>query len=482
MTNASKLLLNDTNKLMLRRFIITSALLLSVLLSFANAPKREFRGVWIQTIFQGYDKRSTAENKAYLTDMLNDLQRAGINAVIFQVRPRADAFYKSDIEPWSAFLTGTVGKAPSPYWDPLQFMVEECHKRGMEIHAWLNPYRAVLIDDVPKLPKTHLVKTHPERFVKYGKLYYFEPSLQVNRDHICNIVADITKRYDIDGIHFDDYFYPYPIPKTDFPDSKAYSASKTKLSKADWRRNNIEKLIKQVSTVISEIKPWVRFGISPFGIWRNSSSDPRGSRTSGLQNYDDLYADVPYWAEKGWIDYQIPQIYWELNHKNAPYGILAEWWAKNGRGRHIYIGQDAEKTAKFNELDKKLKLAEKTDGNCWWYAASFSKVSNQLINSAYSTTALVPEYIWKKTEPASRPQNLTFAKGKLSWHKDPNARKWVIYHFPSKDEIDIENPAAICAVTYTPTFTPKKNGIYVVTALDHCNGESAPSKSVKVHL
>lgn len=464
------------------RYVITVMLLLSAFVGNAYSPKREFRGAWIQTIFQGYDKRSTAENKAYLTDLLDDLQRAGINAVIFQVRPRADAFYKSEIEPWSAFLSGTVGKAPSPMWDPLQFMVEECHKRGMEIHAWLNPYRAVLIADAAKLPKSHLIKTHPERFVKYGKLYYFDPSLQANRDHICNIVADITKRYDIDGIHFDDYFYPYPIPKVEFPDAKAYSAAKTKLSKADWRRQNVEKLIRQVSKTIAEIKPWVRFGISPFGIWRNDTSDPRGSKTSGLQNYDDLYADVLYWAEKGWIDYQIPQIYWELNHKNAPYGVLADWWAKNGRGRHVYIGQDVEKTAKFNELDAKLKHARKADGNCWWYAASFSAVANDLKKSAYSSPALVPEYIWKNTEPASKPQKVTFSKGILTWQPDQNARKWVVYRFNSTKEINIDSPAAICAVTYAPTFKPKKSGVYVVTALDHCNGESAPSASIKVQL
>ncbi|MBE6304336.1 MAG: hypothetical protein E7082_00220 [Bacteroidales bacterium] len=467
---------------MMRRFIMAFALLITIFISSAKTPKYEFRGAWIQTIFQGYDKRTTAENKAYLTNMLDNLQLCGINAVIFQVRPRADAFYKSEIEPWSAFLTGTVGKAPSPYWDPLQFMVEECHKRGMELHAWLNPYRAVLIDDLPKLPKTHLLKTHPERFVKYGKLYYFEPSLQANREHICNIVADITKRYDIDGIHFDDYFYPYPIPKTEFPDAKAYAAAKTKLSKADWRRKNIEKLIKQVSGIITEIKPWVRFGISPFGIWRNASTDPKGSQTSGLQNYDDLYADVPYWAEQGWIDYQIPQIYWELNHKNAPYGVLAKWWIKNRRGRHVYIGQDAEKTAKFNELNEKMRLAKNADGNCWWYASSLPKVSDSLKNGAYSTPALVPEYIWKQTEPASAPQNVRFTKGKLSWNKDPNARKWVIYRFRSNNEIDIDNPAAICAVTYSPIFSPKKAGIYVITALDNCNGESAPSTSIKVTL
>lgn len=457
-------------------------LLLTACAAGAAAPKREFRGAWIQTIYQGYENRSTEQNKAYLRSLLDDLQSAGINAVIFQVRPRADAFYRSSIEPWSRFLTGTVGKAPSPAWDPLAFMVEEAHSRGMELHAWLNPYRAPTVAEASKLPSTHLLNKEPARFVRYGKDYYFDPSRQDNRDLICRIVADIVTRYDVDGIHFDDYFYPYPIRGSEFPDAKAYAAAKTSLSKADWRRRNVDLLIEQVSRTIEKAKPWVRFGISPFGIWRNSSTDPSGSKTSGLQNYDDLYADVPLWAEKGWIDYQIPQLYWELDHKTAPYRELAQWWAGNARGRHVYFGQDAEKIIKFNELDAKLELARPVDGNCWWYAASLSPLARSLAAKAYSSTALVPEYLWKNAQPAAKPASLAFANGKLGWTADENASKWVIYRFDSEKLIDIENPAAICAVTYQPTYRPVKSGIYVVTALDRTNCESAPSSSIRIKL
>lgn len=452
------------------------------LFSGATQPKYDFRGAWIQTIFQGYEKRSTAQNKKYLTDLLDRLEDAGINAVIFQVRPRADAFYKSDIEPWSASLTGEYGKAPSPLWDPLEFMVEECHRRGMELHAWLNPYRAAGVGE--SVPASHLMKKHPERFVRYGKCNYFEPSLKANRDHICKVVADILTRYDVDGIHFDDYFYPYPIPKTEFPDGNAYRRSGSGLSREDWRRKNVDMLIEQVSQTISGIKPWVRFGISPFGIWRNSTSDPSGSATRGLQNYDDLYADVPRWAAEGLIDYQIPQLYWEREHKAAPYDILCHWWAKNGNGRHIYIGQDAEKIEKFNELEPKMQLAAETEsedvkGHCWWYAASIHKVTDGLKTGAYKYKALVPEYLWKQVEPAGQPSPKVSGT-KITWKSDPAARRWVIYRFDSPKTIDIENPAAILRVTYKPEFTAKRPGCYVITALDYSNCESSPSTPVEI--
>lgn len=464
-----------------KRYILSIVLACVALFSGATPPKHDFRGAWIQTIFQGYDKRSTAENKKYLTEMLDRLESVGINAVFFQVRPRSDAFYKSDLEPWSLQLTGAYGKAPSPAWDPMEFMIDECHKRGMEFHAWLNPYRGPASNE--KVPSSHLLKKHPEQFVLYGKCYYFNPALKANRDHLCKVIADIVTRYDVDGIHFDDYFYPYPSGKLQFDDDADYRRSKSKLSKADWRRQNVELLIEQVSKTIAETKPWVRFGISPFGIWRNSSSDPKGSKTRGLQNYDDLYADVPRWASLGLIDYQIPQLYWEINHKSAPYDELCNWWAQNGNGRHIYIGQDAEKTSKFSELDSKIELAcahpEKIQGHCWWYAASINSVASKLKSTHYRHKALVPEYLWKSVEPASAPHPSAHGH-KISWTAEQAARRWVIYHFTSKKRIDIDNPEAIKAVSFKPEFTADEPGFYVITALDYSNCESAPSKPIEI--
>lgn len=467
----------------MKRFFCSLIIIVSVLPAlFASAPKRDFRGAWIQTIYQGYDKRSTAENKAYLSSMLDRLEATGINAVFFQVRPRADALYNSSLEPWSASLTGKYGEEPSPRWDPLQFMIEECHARGMELHAWLNPYRGPAIDE--EVPSTHLLKLHPERFLKYGKNYYFNPAMQVNRDHITAVVTDLLMNYDVDGIHLDDYFYPYPIAKTPFPDAKDYKAAKTKLSLANWRRQNVDKLIEQLSATIFTIKPWVRFGISPFGIWRNKSADPAGSDTHGLSNYDDLYADVPMWAEKGWIDYQIPQLYWAMDHKSAPYSVLCPWWAKNSRNRHVYIGQDAENIEKFDQLDQKMALlnqfrGEGLDGNCWWYAASLPKIANQLTAKEYKYKALPPEYLWKNVEPTDKPK-LRLQGSELLWNVDPNAAKWVVYRFDSKKEIDTDSPRNIVKITYEPTFTPALPGVYVVTALDRANGESSHSNPITV--
>lgn len=477
-----KLYLNNISQYLLNKRILTAFLLAWVALFVsATQPKYDFRGAWIQTIFQGYDRRSTAENKQYLTRLLDDLQASGINAVFFQIRPRSDAFYKSSIEPWSPQLTGSYGKAPSPAWDPLEFMVEEAHNRGIELHAWLNPYRGPTAKE--SVPSTHLLKKRPELFILFNGTYYFNPAKEDNRKHLCNVIRDILTRYDVDGIHFDDYFYPYPSGKSEFNDASDYRKSGTKLSLGDWRRQNVEKLISDVSKTIADTKPWVRFGISPFGIWRNASTDPKGSRTGGLQGYDALYADVPKWAELGLIDYQIPQLYWPINHKIAPYDVLCHWWADNAFGRHIYIGQDAEKTAEHAELDRKLALAAEHDdcvqGHCWWYAASIKTVAVGLKKSHYRYPALVPEYLWKSVDPAPAP--IPEVNGKvITWKAAPEARKWVVYHFPSKKDIDIENPAAIFRVTYKPTFTASKPGVYVITALDYSNSESSPSKHITI--
>lgn len=462
--------------------LLTLCLLSLALCAGAANPKRDFRGAWIQTIYQGYDKRSTAENQAYLIGLLDQLHDAGINAVFFQVRPRADALYRSELEPWSRFLTGEVGKAPDPEWDPLQFMTDEAHARGMELHAWLNPYRAATVEESETLPPDDLLKRQPERFLRYGKGYYFVPSMQENRDFICRVVKDIAGRYDIDGIHFDDYFYPYPVKGEPFPDAREYAAAKTRLSRDDWRRHNVDLLIEQVRATIDSVKPWLRFGISPFGIWRNSKNDPRGSNTRGLSNYDDLYADVPMWAEKGWIDYQIPQLYWQMEHRVAPYRELAPWWSKNTRGRHVYIGQDAENIMKFGELTPKLQMARKVHGNCWWYAASLCNLAPELKKTAYTTPALVPEYPWKNVERTSKPLHVRYRSGRLQWGAESAASKWVVYRFDNARHIDIDNPAAICSVTYSPVFTPRQSGVYVVTALDRANGESTPSSPVKITL
>ena len=276
----------------------------------ANHPKREFRAAWIQAVNGQFRGMPTDKLKQTLINQLNSLQGAGINAIIFQVRPEADALYASQYEPWSRFLTGVQGKVPEPYWDPMQFMIEECHKRGMEFHAWINPYR-VKTSLKNELSPIHIYNSHPEWFVTYGDQLYFDPALPESRNHICKVVTDIVSRYDVDAIHMDDYFYPYPIKGKDFPDDASFARYGGGFSnKADWRRSNVNILIQKIHETVRGLKPWVKFGVSPFGIYRNQKSDPLGSDTNGLQNYDDLYADVLLWARKGWVDYNIPQICW----------------------------------------------------------------------------------------------------------------------------------------------------------------------------
>ncbi|MGN1245079.1 MAG: glycoside hydrolase family 10 protein, partial [Muribaculaceae bacterium] len=343
-------------------------------------PVREFRGAWMHTIFQKqYSQQSTAENKAYLCRQLDSLRQCGCNAIVFQVRPQADALYPSQLEPWSRHLTGTAGVAPNPMWDPLKFMIDEAHARGMELHAWLNPYR-VTTTPGEVLPTGHIYHKHPERFLKYDGKVYFDPALKENRDFIVRVVDDIVSRYDVDAIHMDDYFYPYPKKGVDFPDDASYAKYGNGMDRGDWRRHNVNMLIEEIHSTIASRKPWVRFGISPFGIWRNKKSDPRGSDTNGLENYDALYADVILWTEKGWVDYMLPQLYWALDHTSAPTETLAHWWNDNANDRHMYFGQcvawtmdkpDMAPSTDPNQLAHKIRLSRElpnVQGNCWWPA------------------------------------------------------------------------------------------------------------------
>lgn len=478
----------------------------------AENPKQEFRGAWLHTVHQGqYAKMTTDETKAYLCDQLDKLKAAGCNAVLFQVRPSADAFYPSELEPWSRFLTGTAGKAPSPYWDPLQFMIEESHARGMELHAWLNPYR-VTTSKNEKLPQNHIYYKHPERFVTYDGKLYFDPGLPENREFIESVVKDLITRYDLDAIHMDDYFYPYPVAGKDFPDNKSYKKYGKGMDRGDWRRQNVDLLIEGLHEVLLKEKPWVRFGISPFGVWRNKSVDPRGSDTNALQCYDALYADVTKWTKEGWVDYMVPQLYWELDHKRAPSRVLNNWWNDNANNRHMYIGQSVETTMRTHdpdsddptELDHKIRITRQlpnVQGNCWWPGYSITRnshgVCDSLATNRQSTIAIIPAYTWIDDVAPDNVSDLKLQKKHgakiLTWKApvttDPMqvAKAFVVYRFAAGSHIDLNNAAAIVAVVpsthYTiPADTSKGKYTYVVTALDRVNNESLSGKSVLVKL
>lgn len=474
-------------------------------------PKREFRAAWIQSVNGQFRGMPTEKLKQNLIGQLNSLQKAGINAIIFQVRPEADALYASRLEPWSRFLTGVQGKAPEPYWDPMQFMIDECHKRGMEFHAWINPYRTKTTLK-SELAPNHVYNVHPEWFVTYGDQLYFDPALPESRRHICMVVSDIVSRYDVDAIHMDDYFYPYPIKGKDFPDDASFARFGGGFSnKGDWRRSNVNVLIKKLHETIREIKPWVKFGVSPFGIYRNESSDPLGSKTKGLQNYDDLYADVLLWAREGWIDYNIPQIYWHIGHPVADYETLVKWWARNTENRPLFIGQSVMNTVQnadpknpsINQLPRKMALQrayQTIGGSCQWPASAVvenvGKYRDALIAEYHKYPALPPVFDFIDNEAPAKVRKM-----KPVWTEDGyilfwtapkykeemnRAVQYVVYCFNDKEKVNIDDPSHIVAITRDNFYKlPYEDGKtkyrYVVTALDRLHNESkSVGKKIKL--
>jgi uncharacterized lipoprotein YddW (UPF0748 family) len=318
----------------------------SCLLSFDSSAqtKPEFRGVWVATVdnidWPTKGNYNSDSQKVEFIRLLDMHQRNGLNAMVVQVRPATDAFYPSQYEPWSEFLTGKQGQPPVPYYDPLAFMVEETHKRGMEFHAWMNPYRAEFNIGRSTIAPTHITRIHPEWFLSYGDKRYFDPGNKEVQQYVTNVVKDVVSRYAIDAIHFDDYFYPYRINGKEFPDNAKYLEYGKGMSKDNWRRSNVDSIIFMLSTAIKKVNSRCQFGVSPFGVWRNQDRDPvNGSKTNGAQsNYDDLYADILLWLRNGWIDYVAPQLYWEFGHKIAPYQVLLDWWSTHTYGRNLYIG------------------------------------------------------------------------------------------------------------------------------------------------
>lgn len=354
--------------------------------SSAVPASREFRGVWIATVNNidyPFEPTTDAELlKAEFISLIDLHKRNGMNAIVFQIRPSADAFYASSLEPWSRWLTGTQGLAPEPYFDPLQFMVEETHKRGMEFHAWLNPYRAVFSKNTTLAPN-HISRTHPEWLLTYGDKKYFDPGNPEARKYLVSIVKDIVQRYNIDAIHFDDYFYPYPLNGIEFPDAKSYGLYGNGLSRNNWRRSNTDSIISNIHDMIKAVKPSCQFGISPFGIWRNSESDPEGSNTQRvLTNYDDLYADILLWLKKGWIDYVAPQLYWNIGHRRAEFSMLVDWWNNHTYGRNCYIGIGIYLVGSNNEWKdltqiprqiEKIRSAKNIQGMIFYHSRTFEE-------------------------------------------------------------------------------------------------------------
>lgn len=461
-------------------------------------PKREFRGAWVQAVNGQFSGMDEAQMKSYLTQMLDNLQKVNVNAVIFQVRVEGDALYPSPYEPWSRYITGEQGCSPG--WDPLAFMVAECHRRNMELHAWINPYRA-RTKTTKELALEHPAMKNPQNFIEYEGQLYFNPALQANRDHICRIVRDILTRYDVDGLHIDDYFYPYPVKGKEFPDDEWFAVSKSR-DRGAWRRENVNHLIYQLHRTVREVKPWVKFGVSPFGIYRNEKSWEFGSKTKGLQCYDELNADVLFWIEQEWVDYCIPQLYWEIGHPAADYEELVGWWAKYASKRPLYIGQDVVRTVNAkdstvvcgNQQQRKYELqraCEGVSGSCFWDAASAANnmqgYRDFLANGYYRYPALMPEcaFIDKKAPAKVKGVQLLDDEdgSMLLWIIDDKVKdkmnkphRFVVYCFAAGEKVDIDNPAKIMAITDKQymRIPQELKGKYrfVITVLDRLQNES----------
>ena len=484
---------------MLMLLLVSCASNRSVQSSVDIHPKREFRGAWIQAVNGQFTGMGEQEMKDYLTTMLDNLQKVNVNAVIFQVRVEGDALYESRYEPWSRFITGVQGKSPG--WDPLAFMVDECHRRNMELHAWINPYRA-RTKGTTKVAPNHYSAKNPGDFIEYEGQLYFNPSLQSNRDHICGIVRDILHRYDVDGLHIDDYFYPYPTVGKEFADEAWFKKSGA-ADKGLWRRENVNTLIYQLHRTVREVKPWVKFGVSPFGIYRNEKSWEFGSKTNGLQCYDDLNADVLYWIEQGWVDYCIPQVYWEIGHKAADYETLVQWWAKYASKRPLYIGQDVQRTVKAkdagsptgNQQVEKYELQRaqgNVQGSCFWDAASAANnvdgYRDYLAAGLFRYPALMPQYTFIDAKAPSKVAGVSLIEENgdkvLVWLLGKNASKdamdaphrYVVYCFANGERVKLDRPENIIAITSRPYLKlPKEldgKCTFVVTVLDRMQNES----------
>ncbi|GGO21465.1 glycosyl hydrolase [Microbispora rosea subsp. aerata] len=461
-------------------------------------PKRQLRGVWIATV-HNLDWPSKPglppdRQKAEYVQILDNAVKRRLNAVFFQVRPASDAIYRSSLEPWSQWLTGTPGKDPG--WDPLPFLVSEAHKRGLQFHAWFNPYRAADTAASP-LPQGHPARLHPEWTVKHeGKLYY-NPGLPQVRDWVTKVVTDVVKRYDVDGVHFDDYFYPYPGRGTRFADQAAYKKYGKGLSLADWRRRNVNQLVAQVSQAVHAAKPYAVFGISPFGIWRNKAQDPSGSATTGMSAYDSIYADAKAWIKAGSVDYVMPQLYWPRGFAAADYAVLAKWWADAVKGTEVdlYIGQalyrvgaaDTPAWTKAGELPAHLTLNRRypeISGDVYFSAAQLVRnplgVLDRIVKEHYARPAL-PPVLRASSTPLVAPRGVKASGAKLTWQAQPGARAYGVYRVAGKDvacaTADARNLVAVVPASAAPSYTTSRPGTYYVTTIDRLGNESPATRA-----
>jgi len=480
------------------------------LLHGSDVPKREFRAAWIATVvnldWPSVPGLSPEQQRAELRQLLDQLQDVGINAIIFQVRPECDAFYDSAYDPWSYYLTGKQGKAPSPYYDPLAFAIREAHQRGMELHAWFNPYRAVREIGAYLIDPNHVSVRHPDWTIEIGSIKFLNPGLRQVRHYVTAVIMDVVRRYDIDGVHFDDYFYPYPPNSITSEDEGTFvSDPRGFTNQADWRRDNVNLLIQMVHDSIQAVKPFLKFGISPFGIWKNGV--PPG--ITGFDAYNEIYADAVTWLSRQWVDYLAPQLYWPFGG-GQDYGKLLPWWASQTNGRHLYPGLAVYRISEWSasELPNQIRLNRQTNGvwgNVFFRTshiiANLKGFADSLRNHLHHYPALHPTMAWKDTLPPNPPELVRYAPvtlhgpPMLQW-KPPllatdgdSGFRFVIYRSKGADfhPDDLDDPRKIVAIVGDHHFLAPVPGMepgpyyYLVTALDRNANESPPSHSIVIH-
>lgn len=484
-----------------------------------TSKKRELRAAWIATVvnidWPSKKGISIEKQKQEFMKLLDDVEEMGMNAVVVQIKPTADAFYPSKYGPWSEYLTGTQGKNPG--YDPLAFMVEEAHKRNLEFHAWFNPYRITMNHtNIKRLSADHPARKNPQWTASYGGKLYYNPGIPEVKKFIIDGILEVVKNYDIDGVHMDDYFYPYKVKGKEFPDAaqfKKYGKGKFK-TVGDWRRDNVNQLVRDLNIAIKKEKSYVKFGISPFGVWRNIANDSTGSKTTaGLTNYDDLYADTREWIRKGYIDYITPQIYWNIGYKPAAYDILLDWWIKETSGKpvHLYIGQAAYKIKNDSvaawknpeEYPKQIHLNRQFNsvmGSMHFSIKDLNRnslgIKERLSNDLYKQPALIPTMPWLDDIAPLQPNVKSTAS-------TSNGIEMIIEDHPSNQDTtyfaiyriegdvlgNIEDSAQFLktvrkteneTIFFDKTAEAEKTYTYVVTALDRLHNESEASSEVVV--
>ncbi|MDB6109708.1 MAG: hypothetical protein JWR69_1458 [Pedosphaera sp.] len=454
------------------------------------APQREFRGAWVATVanidWPSKPGLPVDQQKAELIAILERASKLNLNAVVFQVRPACDAMYASKIEPWSYYLTGAMGQAPKPYYDPLAFVVAEAHKRGLELHAWFNPYRAGHPSNKSPISANHISKTHPNLVRQYGEYLWLDPGEKEVQDYSLRVVMDVVNRYDIDGVHLDDYFYPYKVndpqkKEIDFPDQASWKkyGINSKLSRDDWRRENVNSFVQRLYQSIKTAKPWVKLGISPFGIWQPGNPP----QIKGYNAYEKLYCDSRKWLVNGWMDYCAPQLYWGIQPPEQSYPVLLKWWAEqNPKHRNLWPGIDSGKVGgkwKPEEIINQVRLTRNQSvapGNIHWSMKCLMEnrggLATEVGKELYAAPALVPPSPWLGTNSPSQPKLAVHSGNKLKW--EPSGTDKVSWWVLQTKSAGQWNTSIFPGAARTEKFTGSPDTI-AVTAIDRCGVASPPT-------